>query len=1027
MPLTIEILPDPSANELRLRQLVSERSGPLERLNILHGSALQRLSAQRMLSEANGGALAAVYGFTPVDLAGAAIQLGDAPPRQTWPPGAELAAVSRMLRSIPLERLNPDAPGIPTAVLRTLTDLREAALSPDDLPDGDLKRIFAAWRELVRECADRTSRYEDAVGGATPPDAFREALGGAPLVVSGIYDLTRIQRLLLARLAESTSVRMLLVLPSEDPASPAAHALAALQRELSPNVIRSSLAPQALAEDRYFSVGDPTDEAKEIAARILQLGREQVPFHRVAVLHQQGAAADDRICAALERAGVPSWRIGGRQLLRTPVGYAARSLTRVLLDPESVERGALLDWLSHRALRDGLVGVDRRLGSWERVALDAGLGRGLYQMRERLDRWRDSSPSDEAADFAHVLGDLSERGRELAEASSWDEASDTLLDAFDDYVAPQADEESEEHALVLAARDVLEQLSGNDALDTPWSARGGLAAINRAFSSRVVRDPRRLIGGVNVGAATGPARGIRYRAIFAAGVAERVFPAVGREDPLLTDDERAAINARIPDALALQRDRGDSDRHAWALMRRAATDRFTASWSRRSSATGGPARASSLILESASGGEDGSSVMQSEAALAEQGRIERISNAARLASKSSEAGGDRGLDRVLDIPDERGFDLELLSESGVDIRAVLAEMWPGAEPAEQARLQRNAPRFTEFDGLLRESALPDDWRPLDRSWSAGDLEMFVVCPYRFFLMQIVGVGGYVEGGRPDRPRRDAHGRIVRQILSSWVREYEHYKSDHTWYEYADAPQFMGTIARRILDHAAEAGLLGPAAVVSSIRNETLGDLDRARRREAADAREGWRPLEVNVSFDDAPIRVAGGREIRLHGLTHRIDEHAGGRQRALSFFTGRSLPDVRGFVNGSSFLSVAALSAMAQRGVPIAQAEVEHRSVTHRGNFESQTLRGEALTGAGGRGAPSDGERLRDVLATIADQLEAGHFIAYPGNPARDRPNCARCPVESSCTADIGLRYQHKSRQNADLVRPLETLRRQRV
>ncbi len=1027
MALTIEILPDPAANDLRLRQLVSQRSGPLERLNVLHGSALQRLSTQRMLTEANGGALAALYGFTPVDLAQAAAALGDPPHRRPWPPGADLAALRSMLQTLPLTRLDPDAPGVPSALLRTLTDLREAALSPNHLPDGDLKRIFTAWRDLVRECADRTSRYEDAVSASTPADAFREALGGAPLVVSGIYDLTRIQRLLLARLADATSIRMLLVLPLDDPASPAVKTLAALQRELNPSVIRSTIPPQPLAPDHYFSVGDPTDEANEIATRVLQLGREHVPFHKVAILHQQGASTDDRICAALDRADIPSWRIGGRQLLRTPVGHATRSLTQVLLDPESVERGALLDWLSHRALRDGLVGVDRRVGNWERVALDVGLGRGLYEMCDRLDRWQDSSPSDDAADLAHVLEDLSERSRELVAASSWSEARDTLLDAFDDYVEQEPDDKSEQYALLLAAREILDQLAAHDALHSPWSPRGGLDVIERALSARVVRDPSRLIGGVNVGAATGPARGIRYRAIFAAGVSERVFPAVGREDPLLTDDERAAINARIPDALALQRDRADSDRHAWALMRGAATDRFTASWSRRSSATGGPARASSLILEAAGSGEGVSGVMESEAALTDRGRIERISNAATFAAAASVDGQAREWARVLDVPDERSFGLKLLSEPAVDVRAVLEEIWPGAESAEHARLRRNASRFTEFDGLLRESALPEDWSPLDRSWSAADLETFVVCPYRFFLTQIVRVGGSVEGGRPDRPRRDAHGRVVRQILSSWVREYEHYKSDHTWYEYADTPQLMNTIARRILDHAAEAGLLGPAAVISAIRNETLRDLDRTRRREVSDARDGWRPLEVNTRFDDAPIRVVGGRNIRLRGLIHRIDEHAGGRRRALSFFTGRSLPDVRGFVNGSSFQSVAALSALTQRGVPIAQAEVEHRSVTHRGNFESQTLRGESLTVTGARGAPSDGERLRDVLGTIADQLEAGRFIAYPGHPARDRPNCRQCAVESSCTADIGLRYQHKSRQNADVVRPLETLRRQRV
>ena len=1025
MPLTIELLPDPAANDRRLTQLASERTSPLERLKVLHGSALQQLSTQRMLAVENGGGLAAVYGFTPVDIAQAAAKLGDAPERRSWPPGADLTLLVQMLHPIPLQRLNPDAPGIPGALLRTLTDLREAALSPDDLPNGDLKTIFADWQHVTSDCADRTSRYEDAVSSHTPTEAYREALGDAPLIVSGIYDLTRIQRLLLARLSESTDVRMLLVAPSHDPSSPAVHTLAALRRELNPRVVHSTLSAEPLAPARHFSTGDPTDEADEIASRILQLGRDNVAFHRIAILHQQGTAADDRICAALERAGLPSWRIGGRQLAQTLIGYAAGTLAQVLLHPGAVQRGALLDWLSHRSLRDRIVGVERRPGSWERVALDAGLDRGLHQMRERLDRWQESSPSEEASDLARICGDLCERSLELSESSSWSKATEPLLDAFDEYLADESDQQSEEPELLLAARDIFDQLSANDGLGTPWSTRNGLTAISRALASRVVREPRRLVGGVNVGAATGPARGIRYRAIFAAGVAERVFPAVGREDPLLSDDERSAINARIPGALALQRDRGDSDRHAWALMRRAAIDRFTASWSRRSSATGGPARASSLILESASDDDEPAGSIATEASLSDAGRILRISNAAATPLATSEDAAEWS--STLDSSDEPGFELRLLSARDVDLAATLPELWESAESAEHARLRRNAPTFTEFDGRLSPTALPEDWRPLERTWSAGDIETFVTCPYRFYLMQILGVGERGAAQRPDQPRRRVLGHIIRQILSTWVREYEHHQSDRSWFEYADHPQFMNTTARRILDNAAEAGLLGPSALVSSIRNEALRDIDRTRQREAADARDGWRPLEVNVAFDGAPVRVVGGREVRLRGLIHRIDEHAGGRHRALNFFSGRSLPDVRGFVNGSSFQSVAALSALTQRGVPITQAQVEHRSVTSRGNFESQILRGEDLTARGGQGAPSDGERLRDALATIADQLEAGHFIPNPGNPPRNRPNCTSCPFESSCTADIAARYQHKSRRNPDLVRPLETLRRQRI
>ncbi|MYE06525.1 MAG: hypothetical protein F4Y04_04770 [Chloroflexi bacterium] len=1025
MALTIEILPDPAANDLRLTQLAGERSSPLDRLNLLHGSALQRLSTQRMLAEASGGALAAVYGFTPVDLAQAALQLGEARERRTWPSGADLATLRRVLGTLSLEKLNPDAPGVASALLRTLTDLREAALSPDDLPEGDLRRIHSAWLETVSSWADRTSRYEDAIDAATPDSAFREALGDAPLIVSGIYDLTRIQRLLLARLSAAVDVRMLLVASSDDAASPAQRTLSALRNELNPRVIRSLIPAAAPAEERYFSTGDPTAEADEIASRVLQLGGQRVAFHRIAVLHQQGAPADERICAALERAEVPSWRIGGRRLSQAPVGHAALGLAGILLDPEHVERSGLLDWISHRSLCERPLGQTRRPAGWERAALDAGLTQGLHQMEQRLLAWRGSTGTSEAGELAEplgeLLGDLCQRSRELEECGSWGAAADALVGAYETYFSKPSLPGDDD--LFEAARDSFDQLRGHDAIGAEWSPNDGLTALNRAFGSRVVRDPRRLIGGVNVGAASGPARGIRYEALFVAGAAERVFPAVGRQDPLLTDDERTAINARIPNALALQRERSDSDRHAWALARGAAVRQFTASWSRRSSAVGGPARSSSLILESAAG----SVGLEPESALVERGRIERIDTALVTRRPGQEQVEAEDWSGVVGVPDERSLDLALLTAPGVDISALLGQIRPETEAADRARRERNAPRFSEYDGLLDADGIADDWRPLERIWTASALETYVTCPYRFYLQQIIGVQGSTEPAGPDRGQLLNRGRLMRRILASWVREYEHFKEDRTWFEYSDSPGYLNTVARRILDSAEGSGLLGPPAGASATRNGILRDLDRARRREASEARDGWRPLEVNAAFDDAPIRVSKNRTLRLRGMIDRIDVHASGRQRALSLFTGRTVPEVRGFVNGSSFLSVAELTALSQRGVAIREAEVEHRSVSSRGKFESQTLQGESLMSSGGASARSDGERLRDTLALIADRLEAANFIPYPGTPLRERPNCRRCPYESVCTVDVGRRYEHKARQHQDAVRDLEILRRQRV
>ncbi|MCY4619879.1 MAG: PD-(D/E)XK nuclease family protein [Chloroflexi bacterium] len=1035
MTLTIEILPDPAANDLRLTQLAAQRPSLLSRLNILHGSALQRLSTQRMLAEATGGALAGVYGFTPVDLAQAAASFGHAPARHAWPAGADLTALRHVLRDLKLEALDPQAPGVAAALLRSLTDLREAALTSDDLADGDLKLVFNAWRETTADIADRTSRYEDATSASTPDSAFIKALGGAPLIVSGIYDLTRIQRLLFKRLAEATDVRMLLVAPSNDPASPPRRTVSAIRRELNVRVIHSQIAPANVAADRYFSVGDPTAEADEIAARILELATGGTAFHHIAILHQQGAPTDDRLSAALERADIPTWRIGGRQLTRTPIGHAAQRLARVLLSPETVERAELLDWLSHRSLRQRLLDHHRHPAQWERVSVDAGLTRNLFAMEHRLDLWSETTQSRDAGDLAEDLAkdlvaiarDLSTRSRKLQDADSWANASDLLLEAFDQYF----DADSADQALRLAAREILDQLRSHDRLGSDWSAQDGLTALGRAMSSRVVRDPRRLIGGVNIGAATGPARGIRYDAIFAAGVAERIFPAVGRQDPLLTDADRAAINEQIPDALALQRDRGDSDRHAWQLMRRAARRQFSASWSRRSSAVGGPARPSSLILETAAASSEDADQPRTESSLYEAGRIQRIESGpvTRLPTPAEIESDD--WTATVAAPDEQSFNLALLASPDSETRAALAELWPEAEAAEHARLQRNAPVFTDFDGQLDSAQTPnllgDDWQPLDRTWSARAIETFVTCPYRFYLRYIVDARADAEPARPDQPRRDVLGRLFRQILSTWAQTWVGDNSDQTWVDYTSTEASLSDVAHQLLDSAAEAGALGPPASVPALRDEVSEDLERARRLEASDARDGWSPVAVDAQFEDAPIRVTGGRNIHFSGRIDRIDVHADGRQRARSYFTGKSLPDVRGFVNGSSFLAIANLTALTQRGVPIRQAEVELRSATRPGDFVSQTLLGESLTTRGGRSAPSDGERLRDTLALIADQLESANFIPYPGNPPRDRPNCRHCPYESTCTADIAERYQKKSRQDQDAVRQLEILRRQRV
>ena len=1009
MTLTIELLPDLAANERRLVELVGERSSPLERINLLHGSALQRLSVQRMLAAEFGGGIAALYGFTPVDIAREAAQLGDAPVRRRWPAGADLATLARLLPSLPLLQLDPATPGLPQAMLRALTDLREAALSPDDLPTGeswdDIRAIYRAWTDTVAGIADRTATYEDALSDRTALADIREALGGAPLIISGIYDLTRIQRLLLARLAEAVPVRMLLVAPSDEPSAPPNRTIAALRRELGARVVPSRITPTSLAPDQYFSVGDPTSEADEIARRILQLGREGVAWHEIAILHAQGESGDDRLCAALSRAGVPSWRIAGQPVSATPIGRATLGLAELLLTSLAHDRAAVVEWLSHRALRPSPLGIVRQPSRWQTLA-------------------------EPDADLQRLLDNLSQRANELADALSWGEAATQLQEAAEIYLDAEAAPEA-----YGAIRDQIGQLAEHDALTDGlgggWSPTEALTALSRALNGRVLRDPARLIGGVNVGAAAGPARGIRYEAIFAAGIAERVFPAVPRQAPLLSDAQRAQINASRPDELALQGDRVHTDRHIWALMRRAARRQFTASWSRRVSAIGGPSRASSVLLESAAAGLDSpgapaANTPRSEADLVEVGRIARLPSSTTTVTPTPQESREQDWNRPLSATDSQSLELALLGAGGVDVAGAIPLVWPASEEAQQARRRRNAAQFTEYDGLLPREQLGDDWQPLARSWTAEQIETYLTCPYRFFLRHVLGAEGEAQPERPDRHRQLVEGALLHRVLDDWITEYLRNERTRSWLDYVEDSQQLVLLAEPVLDDDSALAAIDPPAARSQTRERLLAQLERLRRREALDAREGWRPIALDVRYDATPIRAPGGRQLLWRGEIDRIDRHTDDRQRGVVYSSIGEPPDPNAFADGSSMIGVAMLAALRQRDVPVAQAEAMVRGIGPDSQLSSLTLRGEALTRRGSGQAPAAVDRLNDVLRVVADGLESGNFIANPGKPPAQRPNCADCAYTAVCTPDIGRRYQHKLSRQPEPVRALESLRSRR-
>ena len=183
---------------------------------------------------------------------------------------------------------------------------------------------------------------------------------------------------------------MLLVAPNDDPRSPPLRTLETLQRETAARVAAfSDLA------------GDARDRALLQQRRSGRRIRRDCATHPPAWKRGPFRSTVWRSCTSKARpatsASPPRWPEP-----RFPSGASADSkssqrrsdtprcpLCRLLLAPTEVQRSALIDWLSHRSLRERPLGITRRPGAWDRVAIEAGLNRDLQRdhgWTARLDR-----------------------------------------------------------------------------------------------------------------------------------------------------------------------------------------------------------------------------------------------------------------------------------------------------------------------------------------------------------------------------------------------------------------------------------------------------------------------------------------------------------------------------------------------------------------------------------------------------------------------------------------------------------------
>ena len=947
-------------------------------------------------------------------------------------------------------------PGLTRALSATIRDLRDARVEP-----AELARAAAALgssERKVRELADLYQRFTEALTRRRLADSRRVSDAAAHevesgraalpewLLLYGIYDLTARQRHLLSRLLAAVPVDAFVPWfegpaasyaspvrewleaaglraftdPEQEPSEPEPDddALARLRRG-----VFSAPAAQPVADDdsvRFLSAPEPEREAREVLRRVA------AESGRVAVLLRGRGAPDQHYRALVASGSLDLHLPGGEPWRRTACGRAALTLielaagrdSRADLEGESLPRARVEDLLTSGALSPKLfergavpgrwtqllrrLGVISGVASWRRLAAlsgseskddegvlgGEGLGRPLARELPALSAW-----------VERLLADTEALRRE---PKSWATLARNWRSIFERWLVPSVERDG-----LLAGIDALADLEG--VVRVRW--RTAREAFEEALAS-----PRKLggrFGGVPSVGDLMALRGVTFDHVTLPALVERSFPRRARQDPILLDDERVALNAHLEAA-------GSPARLTLKVAPAAAEERFLFR-----QALGCARR--SVLLSWPRAGDDGRPLVPSTFVLEAASTLAGVEAGFALLDGGGAEGG--GVDRVEQVPlappYPEGSSLPRLSSWEFDLERVDLEREKRGDGSSLAYLDEVYPRFaagfaaeekrggwetrgrlTEFDGLVAPS-LAQAWlekraegREAPRL-SASALEAYGRCSFHFFHREMLRIDSEAVperrlGGDPRRL-----GGLYHRLLFEL-------------YQRLDAQGLLPLeegrleegrrLARATLGEVlAEEPLWiaeGPEAFWRARQRRIAGDLERVLEADVA-AGDGAVPVAFEVALGGdgaAPVLRFGEREVALSGRVDRVDR-VGEALRVIDYKTG-AMPARRyrsGDLHDGQRLQLALYArAVGALGVPGAtastRAEGVYSGVTRASDHRRLLWSAEDLAAA----SPELDRLVEAMLDGIAAgelyQVERGRFcdaacsfveICGPARPRR--------------------------------------------
>jgi RecB family exonuclease len=780
------------------------------------------------------------------------------------------------------------------------------------------------------------------------------------------------------------------------------------------------------ARTRVVLTADADDEVRAAVRAVLDAVAAGTPLDRIAVLHASPSPYARLVADHLAAAGVPT---NGTAVVPLAGHVAGRTLLALLAWPE--------DGLRRRDLFALLAGAPSRhrgrrmpLGTWERIARDAGVVAGADQWDTRLAAFADGR--DALAERAAAAGDdgdadvpgwQAERAR--ADAAAARELRGFALGLVAELRAaratPQPWPERAAWARRLLARVVgderdrgrwpQEEARAAERVDAALDRLGALGAVEgpvglevfaRTLAVELADDlarSGRLGEGVLVGT-IGLATGLDLDLVVVLGLAEGSFPATLVDDSLLPDADRAV--------LGLPERRARVERQHRQLLAALAGARRHVLCAPRGDLRRSTVRVPSRWLLDVAGHLAGAPVRSDELAAVAAPWLDHVPSF------------DGGLRRAPTPATAQEHRLRTQLALGVSTTGD-ARVAAGLE----VLAARRSRAFTRFDGNLAGLAVPS---PVERATSATRLEAWAGCPFAYFQRHVLRVPPVEDPDDELRITPVDKGNLVHEVLEAFLLEVlarpEPPGPDDAW-TVADRERLAAIADERCAAYEAQ-GQVGRALFWRRDRAALLRDLQQVLDADD-EARRRWRtrPVAAELPFGgrgrpEVAIALPDGRAVRFTGKADRVDLAEDGTLHVLDYKSGsarsyQGLGEDDPVVAGRHLqLLVYAEAARVALGRPGAPTRADYWFVSSKGRFEriGYAVTDDVLA------------RVQATMATVVGGIEAGAFPPHPDASTTTFFPCPACDPDRLGVADLRRAWERKRAdpalaRYADLAEPL--------